>query len=42
VNVLLDGHNAKITLNYRARPDFVTINNLTYRPEVTMQFQAIL
>jgi hypothetical protein len=42
VNVLLDGHNAKITLNYRARPDFVNINDLTYRPEVTMQFQAIL
>jgi hypothetical protein len=42
VNVLLDGHNAKITFNYRARPDFVNINNLTYRPEVTMQFQAIL
>ncbi|MGI4743549.1 MAG: hypothetical protein ACRYG7_51010 [Janthinobacterium lividum] len=42
VNVLLDGHNAKITLNYRARPDFVDVNNLKYRPEVTMQFQAIL
>ena len=22
VNLLLDGHNAKVTLNYRARPDF--------------------
>jgi hypothetical protein len=42
VNVLLDNHNAKITLNYRARPDFTNVNNVNYRPEVTMQFQAIL
>ena len=42
VNVLLDNHNAKITLNYRARPDFIDVNNVEYRPEVTMQFQVIL
>ncbi|WP_246010657.1 hypothetical protein [Hymenobacter perfusus] len=42
VNVLLDGHQAKITLNYRARPDFTNINNLNYRPEATMQLQVIL
>ena len=42
VNVLLDNHNAKITLNYRARPDFTDINNVEYRPEMTMQFQVIL
>ncbi|TPG58220.1 hypothetical protein [Hymenobacter nivis] len=42
VNVLLDGHQAKITLNYRARPDFTNVNDVRYRPEVTMQMQAIL
>jgi hypothetical protein len=42
VNVLLDGHQAKMTLNYRARPDFNDINNVNYRPEVTMQMQVIL
>jgi len=42
VNVLLDGHQAKVTLNYRARPDFNNVNNLDYRPEVTMQLQVIL
>lgn len=54
LNLLLDGHNAKITLNYRARPDFsdqtflpagngaATVNSVQYRPEVTMQFQLYL
>ena len=54
LNLLLDGHNAKITLNYRARPDFsdqtflpanngaATVNSVQYRPEVTMQFQVYL
>ncbi|GAC1367773.1 MAG: hypothetical protein NVSMB30_02910 [Hymenobacter sp.] len=54
LNLLLDGHNAKITLNYRARPDFTnqtflpanngaaTVNSVQYRPEVTMQFQVFL
>jgi hypothetical protein len=42
VNVLLDGHQAKVTLNYRARPDFNDVNALNYRPEVTMQLQVIL
>ena len=52
MNLLLDGHNAKITLNYRARPDFteqsnlpsgrVQVNAVRYRPEVTMQFQVLL
>jgi len=36
-NLLLDGHNAKVTLNYRHRPDFTTIDDLKYRPEVTLQ-----
>ncbi|WP_157886883.1 hypothetical protein [Hymenobacter sp. PAMC 26628] len=42
VNVLLDGHQAKITLNYRARPDFTNVNDVRYRPEITMQMPAIL
>ena len=42
VNVLLDGHQAKVTLNYRARPDFNSVNAISYRPEVTMQLQVIL
>ena len=53
LNLLLDGHNAKITLNYRARPDFtdeavpaaggaVQVRSVQYRPEVTMQFQVYL
>lgn len=53
LNLLLDGHNAKVTLNYRARPDFtdqsspttggpIQVNSVHYRPEVTMQFQVYL
>ncbi|WP_226929925.1 hypothetical protein [Hymenobacter siberiensis] len=42
VNVLLDGHNAKVTLNYRARPDFTNVNDVKYRPEVTLQTQVFL
>ncbi len=54
LNLLLDGHNAKITLNYRARPDFTdqvflpanngaaTVNSVKYRPEITLQTQVYL
>ena len=52
LNLLLDGHNAKITLNYRARPDFtdevnlpsgkIQVNSVQYRSEVTVQFQVYL
>ena len=52
VNLLLDGHNAKITLNYRARPDFsdqttngdgtFRVNSVRYRPEITLQTQVFL
>ncbi|HEX8350673.1 MAG TPA: hypothetical protein VF598_11985 [Hymenobacter sp.] len=42
VNVLLDGHNAKVTLNYRARPDFTDPNSVNYRPEITLQTQVFL
>ncbi|WP_257883360.1 hypothetical protein [Hymenobacter sp. DG01] len=48
-NVLLDGHNAKVTLNYRARPDFSRtnfttgqVNGLDYKPEITLQTQIFL
>lgn len=54
LNLYLDGHNAKFTLNYRARPDFSdqtflpinngqsTVNSVNYRPEVTLQAQVYL
>ncbi|MCA8830011.1 hypothetical protein [Hymenobacter pini] len=49
VNVLLDGHNAKVTLNYRARPDFSglnlttgVVNSVNYKPEITLQTQIFL
>ena len=54
LNLLLDGHNAKITINYRARPDFsdqaflpanngaATVNSVKYHPEVTLQTQIYL
>ena len=42
VNVLLDGHNAKLTLDYRHRPDFTNVNDLKYRPELTLQTQIYL
>jgi hypothetical protein len=54
LNLYLDGHNAKFTLNYRARPDFsdqtfipanngqATVNSVNYRPEITLQTQVYL
>lgn len=42
VNVLLDGHNAKVTLDYRHRPDFTDVNDVKYRPEITLQTQIYL
>ena len=41
-NLLLDGHNAKVTLNYRFRPDFTNVNDVKYRPEITLQTQVFL
>ncbi|MFC7668910.1 hypothetical protein ACFQT0_17240 [Hymenobacter humi] len=41
-NLLLDGHNAKVTLNYRHRPDFTNVNAVKYRPELTLQTQVFL
>ena len=42
LNMLLDGHNAKVTLNYRHRPDFTNVNDVQYRPEITLQTQVFL
>jgi hypothetical protein len=50
LNFYIDGHNAKVTLNYRARPDFniTTVNGVgvagevVHRPEVTLQTQVFL
>lgn len=41
-NYFLDGHHAKITLNYRSRPDFTNVNALRYRPEITLQTMIYL
>jgi hypothetical protein len=41
-NILLDGHNAKLTLNYRSRPDFTNPQNINYRPEITLQTMVFL
>jgi hypothetical protein len=41
-NVLLDGHNAKFTLNYRARPDYSSPQDIKYRSEVTLQTMIFL
>ena len=42
LNLLLDGHNAKVTLNYRPRPDFTNVNDVQYRPEISLQTQVFL
>ena len=41
-NFYLDAHNAKFTLNYRARPDYTNVNAIQYRPEITLQTQVFL
>jgi len=41
-NYYLAGHHAKITLNYRNRPDFTTPSDLQYRPEITLQAMIYL
>lgn len=42
VNVFLAGHHSKITFNYRARPDFSNIENISYKNELTLQFMVYL
>lgn len=45
-NFFLEGHHSKITLNYRHRPDFSQLAmpnfSVTYKPEITVQFQVYL
>lgn len=41
-NWYIEGHHAKITLNYRHRPDFTNVNALQYRPEITLQSMIYL
>ncbi|MBF9238995.1 hypothetical protein I2I05_16455 [Hymenobacter sp. BT683] len=49
-NFYVDGHNAKFTINYRARPDFTVPagtagtapTDVKYRPEITLQTQVFL
>ncbi|MNK01965.1 hypothetical protein D3C87_197810 [compost metagenome] len=42
LNVFLAGHHSKITLNYRARPDFTNIESINYKNELTLQFMVYL
>ena len=50
LNFLIDGHNAKVTLNYRLRPDYniITVGGVgvasdpTRRSEITLQTQVFL
>jgi hypothetical protein len=42
LNAYIDGHQAKITFNYRNRPDFTEINNIKRRGEYCIQFQVCL
>ena len=42
VNFYLDGHHAKFTLNYRARPDMTDPDNVVTRSEVTLQAMIYL
>lgn len=41
-NFLLEGHHAKVTLNYRLRPDFYNVDNVRYRSELTLQTMIYL
>lgn len=42
LNVFMAGHHSKITLNYRARPDFTNIEQVNYKNELTLQFMVYL
>lgn len=41
-NIYLAGHNCKLTLNYRHRPDFTDVEQIQYRPELTLQAMIYL
>lgn len=42
VNAYLAGHHSKLTLNYRHRPDFSDVDNVSYKPELTLQAMIYL
>lgn len=42
LNVFLAGHHSKLTLNYRARPDFTNVEKITYKNELTLQCMIYL
>ncbi|MEM9050854.1 MAG: hypothetical protein AAGC47_02275 [Bacteroidota bacterium] len=42
LNAYLAGHHSKLTLNYRHRPDFTNVDDITYRPEITLQAMIYL
>lgn len=42
VNVFMAGHHSKVTLNYRARPDFTNIEDVNYKNEWTLQLMVYL
>ncbi|AEA42694.1 hypothetical protein [Fluviicola taffensis] len=42
LNIYLAGHHSKVTLNYRARPDFTNIESVNYKNEVTIQLMVYL
>jgi hypothetical protein len=42
INLFMAGHHSKITLNYRARPDFTSIESVDYKNEFTLQFMIYL
>jgi hypothetical protein len=37
LNFLVEGHHAKITINYRPRPDFSSVSDIRRRSEITLQ-----
>jgi len=42
LNTFFAGHHSKLTLNYRHRPDFTDIDNLSYKAEITLQAMVYL
>jgi hypothetical protein len=42
LNVYLAGHHSKVTLNYRARPDFTNVESINYKNELTLQLMVYL
>ncbi len=42
LNAFLAGHHSKLSLNYRHRPDFTNIDNLSYKAALTLQAMIYL